>query len=192
MAASQFWYVKKSVYYWYSFTIALCYNMKVIKNVIFLPFSKIILVFLWSDSWYEQIRFAMPAMAESTVMLYIDSTFLSLFLFMKRKMCLSHLRFDRRWNRGKLASYLISVNKYFFVGRFLESVNIRGSQILADQYRPRMWAQMRGEGEGVAGSQLLSTAVHENGAQINFGDLTLYLTYSMFMGERRDQGENSS
>ncbi len=70
MAASQFGYVKKSVYYWYSFTIALCYNMKVIKNVIFLPFSKIILISLKSESLYEQIRFAMPAMAESTVMLH--------------------------------------------------------------------------------------------------------------------------
>jgi hypothetical protein len=35
---------------------------------------------------------------------------------------------------------------------------------------------MRGEGGGVAGSQAISTAVY-TGAQINFGDLTSYLTY---------------
>ncbi len=32
-------------------------------------------------------------------------------------------------------------------------------------------------GRGVAGSQSMSTAVHKAGAQINFGDLTPYLTY---------------
>ncbi len=39
---------------------------------------------------------------------------------------------------------------------------------------------MRGEAEGVAGSQPMSTAVHItwHGAQINFGDLTPYLTYA--------------
>jgi hypothetical protein len=31
-------------------------------------------------------------------------------------------------------------------------------------------------GGGVAGSQPMSTAVHAHGAQINFGDLTLFLT----------------
>jgi hypothetical protein len=34
------------------------------------------------------------------------------------------------------------------------------SSILADQKRSRMWAQMRGKGEGVAGPQPMSTAVH--------------------------------
>ncbi len=50
------------------------------------------------------------------------------------------------------------------------------SSILADQLRPRIWAQMRGGGE-VPGSQPMSTAVQYTGAQINFVDLTLYLTY---------------
>ncbi len=50
------------------------------------------------------------------------------------------------------------------------------SSILVDQYRPRMGAQMRGEG-GDAGSQPMSKAVPYTGAQINFGDLTTYLTY---------------
>ncbi len=40
---------------------------------------------------------------------------------------------------------------------------------------------MRGVGEGVAGSQPMSTAVHNaRGAQINFGDLTPYLTYDAY------------
>jgi hypothetical protein len=34
-----------------------------------------------------------------------------------------------------------------------------------------------GRGGGVAGSQPMSTVVHMDGAQINFGDLTPYLTY---------------
>jgi hypothetical protein len=34
-----------------------------------------------------------------------------------------------------------------------------------------------GGGGGAAGSQPLSTALHMHGAQINFGDLTPYLTY---------------
>ncbi len=52
------------------------------------------------------------------------------------------------------------------------------SSIFADQKHPHIRVQMRGEG-GVAGSQPMSTAVHImwHGAQINFGDLTPYLTY---------------
>jgi hypothetical protein len=40
--------------------------------------------------------------------------------------------------------------------------------------------QMRGDG-GIVGSQPMSTAVHItwHGAQINFGDLTPYLTYAI-------------
>ncbi len=38
------------------------------------------------------------------------------------------------------------------------------SSFLADQYRPRIWGQMRGEG---------------GGTQINFWDLTAYLTYGL-------------
>jgi hypothetical protein len=43
-----------------------------------------------------------------------------------------------------------------------------------------IWVQMRGGGGGVAGSQPISTAVHItwHGAQVNFGDLPTYLTYS--------------
>jgi|LakMenEpi03Aug12_release.lakeMendotaPanAssembly.Ray.scaffolds.fasta_scaffold820110_1 hypothetical protein len=36
---------------------------------------------------------------------------------------------------------------------------------------------MRGKIQLVAGSQPMSTAVHKNGAQINFRDLNPYLTY---------------
>ncbi len=52
------------------------------------------------------------------------------------------------------------------------------SSVLAGQYRPRIWAQMIGEG-GVAG---VSTDDYSctPGAQINFGDLTLYLAYDLF------------
>ncbi len=41
---------------------------------------------------------------------------------------------------------------------------------------------MRGGGKGVAGSQPMSTAVHITwpGAQINIGDLPLYLTYDLY------------
>ncbi len=46
------------------------------------------------------------------------------------------------------------------------------SSTLADQWRPRMWAQMRGRGV-VAESQPMSTAVHRN--QKYLGDLTPYL-----------------
>ncbi len=49
------------------------------------------------------------------------------------------------------------------------------SSILADQKRPRIWAQMRREGGELWG---LSQWVQlYTGAQINFGDLTPYLTY---------------
>jgi hypothetical protein len=43
---------------------------------------------------------------------------------------------------------------------------------------------MRGRGGGVAGFQPTSTAVHNttHGAQINFGDLTPYLTYGRKQG----------
>ncbi len=41
-----------------------------------------------------------------------------------------------------------------------------------------IFAQMRGGEGGVAGSQPMSTAVHIIGAQINFRDLTPYLTFS--------------
>jgi len=48
------------------------------------------------------------------------------------------------------------------------------SSILADQKRPRIWAQMQGDGElrGLTQGVQLYT-----GAQINFGDLTPYFTY---------------
>ncbi len=51
------------------------------------------------------------------------------------------------------------------------------SAILADQQRPRIWAQMRGEGEGSCGSQPMSTGLF-TGAQLNFGDLTPDLSYA--------------
>ncbi len=48
------------------------------------------------------------------------------------------------------------------------------SSVFAYQERPRIWAQMRGEGEvwGVSANEY--SCAH--GAQINFGDLTTYLT----------------
>ncbi len=50
------------------------------------------------------------------------------------------------------------------------------SSILADQWRPRMWAQCGGigGGEGCGASANEYSCTH--GAQINFGDLTPYLT----------------
>ncbi len=46
------------------------------------------------------------------------------------------------------------------------------SSVLADQYQPHLWG-----GGCVVGSRPMSTAVHNaHGAQINFGDLTPYLT----------------
>ncbi len=52
------------------------------------------------------------------------------------------------------------------------------SSILADQQRPSYMSPNAGEGEG-AGPQPMRTAVHITwyGAQINFGDLTPYLTH---------------
>ncbi len=65
----------------------------------------------------------------------------------------------------------------------MEKLNPEGYKetpsILADQKLPRIWAQMRGEGGGCVG---LSQWVHSCGAheaQINFGDLTSYLTYTV-------------
>jgi hypothetical protein len=49
------------------------------------------------------------------------------------------------------------------------------SSILADQC-----SQMWGRGE-VAGSQLMSTVQLHTGPQINFGDLTPYLTYGYIL-----------
>ncbi len=49
------------------------------------------------------------------------------------------------------------------------------SSILADQ-RPRIWAQMRGEGGSCGVSANEYSWAH--GALINFGDLTPYLTYA--------------
>jgi hypothetical protein len=46
------------------------------------------------------------------------------------------------------------------------------SSILADQQRPRIWAQMRGDREGISANEC--SCAH--GAQINFGYLTPYLT----------------
>ncbi len=51
------------------------------------------------------------------------------------------------------------------------------SSILADQYRPRIWAQMRERG-GAARSQPMSIQLY-TGAQINFGDQTPYVTYGL-------------
>ncbi len=48
------------------------------------------------------------------------------------------------------------------------------SSILADQQRPRIWAQMRGKGGELRG--LCQWVQLYTGAQINFGDLTPYLT----------------
>ncbi len=50
------------------------------------------------------------------------------------------------------------------------------SSILADLQRPRIWAQMRKKG-GRCGPQPMSIQLCTGGAQINFGDLTAYLTY---------------
>ncbi len=49
------------------------------------------------------------------------------------------------------------------------------SSIFADQYRPRIWAQMRDGGEGCGVSANEYSCAH--GAQKNYGDLTPYLTY---------------
>ncbi len=53
------------------------------------------------------------------------------------------------------------------------------SSILSDQWGSSYMSQNAGGGDGVAGSQPMRTAVHItwHGAQINFGDLTPYLTY---------------
>jgi hypothetical protein len=51
------------------------------------------------------------------------------------------------------------------------------SSILADQWRSRKCAQMRGKG-GVAGSQPMSTAVHRSANK-----LTSYLTYAYEVSE---------
>jgi hypothetical protein len=48
------------------------------------------------------------------------------------------------------------------------------SSILADQLRPRIWAQTRGSGGGGGLANEYSCA---HGAQLNFGDLTPYLTH---------------
>jgi hypothetical protein len=48
------------------------------------------------------------------------------------------------------------------------------SSILADQQRSRIWAQMRGE-EGSCGVSANEYSC-AHGAQINFGDLSSYLT----------------
>ncbi len=49
------------------------------------------------------------------------------------------------------------------------------SSIVADQWRPRNWAQMQGGGGELRG--LSQWVLLWAGAQINFGDLTPYLTY---------------
>jgi hypothetical protein len=54
--------------------------------------------------------------------------------------------------------------------------HIEMSSIFADQRRPRIWAQMRGEGGGGGGVSANEYSC-AHGAQINFGDLTPYLTY---------------
>jgi hypothetical protein len=65
-------------------------------------------------------------------------------------------------------------------GGLLRDVVFLGWPISALGYESKCWG--RGGGE-VAGSQPMSTAVH-TGAQINFGDLTPYLTYGYMVPVR--------
>jgi hypothetical protein len=71
------------------------------------------------------------------------------------------------------------------LGRSPLCINVIGTRgykemasILADQERPRLCAQMTGEGEGGGcGVSANDYSCAQLGAQINFGDLTPYLTY---------------
>ncbi len=54
------------------------------------------------------------------------------------------------------------------------------SSIVADQPIAPSCMSLNAEGEGVAGSQAMSTVQLYTGAQINFGDLTPYLTYGLY------------
>ncbi len=66
----------------------------------------------------------------------------------------------------------------FILWAFKSGSDKEMSSILADQFRPRIWAQMLGGGGELR--DLSQWVKLYTGAQINFGDLTPYLTYGPY------------
>ncbi len=111
----------------------------------------------------------------------------------QRQYCSKGIFHKMLWCSAQSGSGLGSVHK-------AHSTNISGtacpgghkemSSFLADRWRPRIWAQMRGGGGCEASANEYSCA---HGAQINFGDLrvTPYLTYGLVQHSSRVTNHSS-